>query len=117
MYEQAIQAYLDWEARSGMDAENIAALRQAYAVEGWQGYWRKRLDLAKKEARLKPLQAHALASLFARVGEKDHALQLLDRAYQDGEMFLMLLTLAPVWDRLRVEPRFQSIVKLMRLVP
>ena len=117
MYEQAIQAYIDWEARSGMNAENIAALRQAYAVEGWQGYWRKRLDLAKIEARLKPSPTHALANLYARVGEKEHALQLLERAYQDREMFLILLTLDPVWDSLRLEPRFQSILKLMRLVP
>ena len=115
VYDLAIKEYLDAEARSGMRAAEIANLRQAYVTSGWRGYWKKRLDLAKAESKRKPLQSIFLAQLYAHLGEKERALESLERAYEERNMSLVLLKVDPAWESLRSEPRFQDLLRRMRL--
>jgi tetratricopeptide (TPR) repeat protein len=115
MYDQAVKEYLDTEARLRIPAEEIAALRQAYAASGWRGYWQKRVELAKADAKRKPVQAIFLAELYARLGEKDQALEWLERAYEERNMALIFLNLDQNWESLRSDSRFQSLLRRMRL--
>jgi tetratricopeptide (TPR) repeat protein len=117
MYDQAIDGYLDTESRWGMPAEKIAALRQAYAASGWRGYWQKRLDLMKAEAKRRPVSPVYMAELYARVGEKGRALEWLERAFDEHDMSLIFLNVDPRWESLRPEPRFQDLLRRMCLAP
>jgi len=59
--------------------------------------------------------ADVIARLYAGLGEKSKALDWLDRAYRQDTWSLMLLQVEPMYDNLRSEPRFQALVKKMRL--
>jgi DNA-binding winged helix-turn-helix (wHTH) protein/TolB-like protein/Tfp pilus assembly protein PilF len=115
MYDQAINEYLDWEARWGMRAEDIATLRQAYVSSGWRAYWQKRLDMANAEAKRKPVQAMFLASLYTRLGEKDRAIEWLQKAYERHNMPLIMLSVDPTWDSLRSDQRFAALLRRIGL--
>jgi len=116
LYDKAIAEYLDTEARWGMGAESIGILRQAYAGAGWQGYWEKRLDLAKGQGKRRPVQPTFLAWLYAELGDKDKAIEWLQRALEEHDMVLVELGVSPVWDSLRSDPRFVELVRRIGLV-
>ena len=115
VYDRAIEEYLDSEARLGGSAQEIAALRQAYAVKGWRGYWQKRLELAKIEALRRPVQPVFFAELYARLGQKDQALEWLEKAYKEHHPSLVFLKIDPKWESLQSHPRFQSLLRLVGL--
>src|SRR5262249_21430566 len=110
-----INGYLDWEARVGMRGEEIAALRQAYVTSGWQGYWRKRLEMAQAQAKRKPVQPSILAWLYTRLGEKDRAFEWLQKAYEERDMSLIELYMDPSWEILRPDPRFAELLRRIGL--
>src|SRR5438874_46029 len=56
---------------------------------------------------------HALAQIYAWVGEKDQALRLVDRLLQTPNgVTVAMLKLDPMWDPLGADPRFQRLVAL-----
>ena len=65
-----------------------------------------------KRVRVPPLD---LASLHARLGEKDAAVKFLEAAYQQRAPRLVWIKAGSVWDPLRSDPRFQSLLRLMGL--
>jgi hypothetical protein len=50
------------------------------------------------------------ASIYARLGDKDEAFLLLDRAYAQRNMWLMNLKVDPRFDSLHSDPRFQALL-------
>lgn len=52
-----------------------------------------------------------IASIYARLGQKDRAFQWLDRAYQNHDYFLSFLKVHPYMDPLRTDPRFDALLK------
>ncbi len=56
-----------------------------------------------------------LAVLHAQAGELDDAFRNLDRALDSRDPSLVHLAVAPQWDRLRADPRFQQRLARMRL--
>lgn len=60
-------------------------------------------------------QAIALAAVHAGLGEKDRALDWLERAFEEHCGGLAWVRNDPVWDGLREEPRFQALLGKMNL--
>jgi hypothetical protein len=60
-------------------------------------------------------QATALAAVHAGLGEKDRALEWLERAFEEHCPQLAWLRYDLVWDALREEPRFQALLSKMNL--
>ncbi|MCH7508997.1 MAG: tetratricopeptide repeat protein [Proteobacteria bacterium] len=93
--------------------EHYWMLGHAYAVAGETAKARKVLndlhDLAKKRYVL-PL---AFAVIHTGLGENDEALEWLERAYQDRNMWMVYLQAAPWFDPLRSDPRFQDLLRRM----
>ncbi|HKF57750.1 MAG TPA: hypothetical protein VKJ45_19995 [Blastocatellia bacterium] len=116
LYDTAIAEYLETEARWGMRAESIVMLRQAYADRGWRGYWEKRLELVKAEGSRKPVKPTFIAWLYTELGDKDQAIEWLQRALKEHDMTLVELSVSPVWDSLRSDPRFVDLVRRIGLV-
>ncbi len=69
------------------------------------------LNEVKKRAEKQYVPASALASVFIWLGEKEQALQLLEKAYEDRDVFLVWLKVLWVYDPLREDPRFQSLLR------
>lgn len=60
-------------------------------------------------------QPTALAVVCAGLGEKERALDWLDRAYEERCGYLSFVRYDPVWDSLRDEPRYHTLVRKMNL--
>jgi serine/threonine-protein kinase len=59
-----------------------------------------------------PMYILALAQIYAWIGEKDQALQLIERSLTSPNGITgPMLRLDPVWDPLRDDSRFQALVK------
>ena len=51
-----------------------------------------------------------LAILYARLGEKEKALQALEQAYKERQFHMTEIGVEPAFDTLRSEPRFQDLL-------
>lgn len=61
------------------------------------------------------LACSVLSTLYAFLGEKDKALTCLEKAYEERGFFLVFVKADPVFDNLRSEPRYQEILRKMKL--
>ena len=57
----------------------------------------------------------AFAMIYLGLGEKEKALDWLDKSYQDQESACWYLTVEPIYDSVRKEPRFQALLKKIGL--
>jgi hypothetical protein len=56
-----------------------------------------------------------IAMIYTYLGEKKEALTWLERAYNEHSIYLIIFVFDPLFDPLRSEPRFQALLKKMRL--
>jgi eukaryotic-like serine/threonine-protein kinase len=54
-----------------------------------------------------------LAGAYATMGDKDAALDYLEKAYENREWQVVFLKVGPAWDPLRSDPRFQDLMRRM----
>jgi TolB-like protein/DNA-binding winged helix-turn-helix (wHTH) protein len=92
----------------------VADAAVSAARSGPEAYWRWRLKQVRAES------AHAAverAQVLAHLGERDAALAALERAYRDRVGDLVTLAVVPLYDPLRSDPRFASLVARMGFPP
>ena len=56
-----------------------------------------------------------VAGIYAGLGEKDKAIEWLTKAYEEHSLNICLLKVAPRFDPLRSDPRFQALLRRMNL--
>lgn len=83
-------AFLQWSARATLE----------------------RLERAKNVAEVSNLR---LASAYVATGDKDRAFQHLEQAYKQRDPHLPFIKVSRVWDPLRSDPRFQDLLRRMKL--
>jgi serine/threonine protein kinase len=112
MYREAIAVQLQPQAILGIvTADMTALLEAAYREAGVSGYWRKRLELAKKLSEQNYVPTYAMAQLYAMNNEPDQAFEWLEKAYREHSSFMTHLRIAPRLDNLRSDPRFTELVR------
>ena len=116
-YDKALEAHLKVLAARGARPETMAVLKEAFAASGWKGFWRKRLELMEAEAGKRPLPTYALARIYARLGDKEQALEWLQKAYDKHSDYLVLLKVDPMFDGTRSDPRFAELIRKVGLAP
>jgi hypothetical protein len=60
--------------------------------------------------------AFSVVLVYIGLGERDHALEWLERAYQDRSAYMVYAKTDPLLDPLRSDPRFISLLHRMRLL-
>ena len=108
---------LSWNyALAGRYAEAIAECERihnpqpcayAYAASGRHA---KALALAKQNKRDDPV---FIAGAYAALGDRDKALQLLERGYQEHLPVMVYIWASGIFDPLRSDPRFQDLLRRM----
>ncbi len=76
-------------------------------------------DGEQRIARGEPLAARALnhlAAQYAELGDKERAIALLERAYQEHDPWLPMDMAAPRFEPLRSDPRFQDLLRRIGLL-
>jgi DNA-binding winged helix-turn-helix (wHTH) protein len=113
-FDRHMEENLRHAAHYGVPASALDPLRQAYAESGRQGV--VRLMLRGLQAAPHPPD-HQLAVLHGEAGDLDAAFRHLDRAIDGRDPCLVHLAVAPQWDSLRGDPRFDASLRRMGLVP
>jgi TolB-like protein/Tfp pilus assembly protein PilF len=116
-HEEAVAAYLKERSLSGDAAEGVQALRDAYRAGGIRGYWRKHLEHQRETAKREHVSPVTFASIYTHLGEKEQAVECLEKAYQQHTPALYQLKESRTWDSLRSEPRFQNLLRRMNFPP
>jgi TolB-like protein/Tfp pilus assembly protein PilF len=94
------------------DRYSLAMLGQAYARNGQKDEAQKILDRLNEEAKSHYVAPYALALVQIALGDKDHAIEELERAYSEGETnYLFAIKVDPMLDDLRGDPRFEALVR------
>jgi TolB-like protein/DNA-binding winged helix-turn-helix (wHTH) protein/Flp pilus assembly protein TadD len=58
-----------------------------------------------------------VALVYAGLGNRESALEWLDKAYEARDVHLVFLTVDPMWNDLRSQPRFKELLRRCRFVP
>src|SRR6058998_3167005 len=86
-------------------------LGYAYAISGDRPKAEQILRELEAQAKRQYVSSTAFAMIYLGLGEKEKALDWLDKSYQDQESACWYLTVDPIYDSVRKEPRFQALVQ------
>src|SRR5882724_10325188 len=87
-----------------------AALGLAYAVSGRKDQTQKMAETFKASAKKRYIPPTYFGMLCAGLGDKDKALEWLEKAFQERADGLTWLNVEPMLDELRFDPRFRNLV-------
>jgi tetratricopeptide (TPR) repeat protein len=93
------------------------ALGYAYAVSGQKDKAQAALNELREMSKGKSNPAFYLATIYTGLGQKDQAFQQLEKAYEERFYRLIFLGVDPIFDSLHRDPRFQELLRRVRLSP
>jgi serine/threonine protein kinase/TolB-like protein/Flp pilus assembly protein TadD len=118
-YEKAVADYRQGLLLVGENparvAQIAAEISQSLTVSGERGYWQKRLEIKQRNPELRVEWECDLASIRARLGDRDQAFASLENAFQERLFDVLFLKVAPEFDALRGDARFQDLTRRVGL--
>jgi len=118
-YPEAIQEWLTGSQLEGDKnyAEDAAASETGFRAGGWPGALRKNIEvsLAQRKAKTGYVSPYAIAQLYADLGDKDHAFEWLNTAFQEHDISIISLRTDFLMDPLRSDPRYVELVRKVGL--
>jgi eukaryotic-like serine/threonine-protein kinase len=114
MYKEAVTEWQKALVAYG-DARTADLIGKAYSRSGYRGVLHSWLDdlisLSSKQY-VSPLE---VASMYARLGEKNHALEWLEKGYQARDTDLVDIATEPVFDFLHSDPAYIDLLRRIGL--
>ena len=86
-------------------------------IGDYRGALEKEVSILRERSGRKYVGPDWVARDYIRLGDKDHAFEWLEKAYQEHSSFLLDLKVDPLFDPLRPDPRFQDLVRRVGLPP
>jgi len=80
-----------------------------------RGRFSKSADKLAARAKLNYVPAMDIAYLYGHAGEKERALEWLERCFEERELDMVSLGVNSIWDSLRNNPRFQDLLRRIGL--
>jgi DNA-binding winged helix-turn-helix (wHTH) protein/TolB-like protein/tetratricopeptide (TPR) repeat protein len=111
MYGEAIVELQKGLEVSGGSTESYTQLGYAYAVSGNRAQAEKVIDKLERLSKDRYVPLNNIARIYVGLGEKDRALDLLEKAIEGRETGLVYLKVVPQWDSIREEPRFKDLMR------
>jgi eukaryotic-like serine/threonine-protein kinase len=118
MFDEAVEEYLKAGVLSAATPEMIESLRAAYKTLGISGFLQKWLaDEKQSDKRLIPYipKAQLAAKLYARLGAQEKAMESLEKAVEDHDLFPDAIRAEPEFGNLRTDPRFTDLLRRIGL--
>jgi len=114
--QQAISEFQKAGQLSDGSLGSAIALAHAYSAAGKKAESEKILRDLERKAKRTSASPYTMATIYAGLGENDKALDLLEKAYSDKPLeFALGLQSDLLFDRLRPDPRFQIMLRRIRL--
>src|SRR5262249_15062912 len=115
-YTEAVEEFLQWRTgAAAMTEQQSVDLRKAYASSGWKGFLQKRAEFLLENRTRTYVQASFLALNYALLSDKEKALEWLERAVAEHDVWVAYLNVNPEFDALRSDPRFQDLLRRVGL--
>lgn len=111
-FDRYLAEVIDHAACAGVAAAELDPLKATYAAGGASRFWTNSLEQMSASPNVPPLQ---LAVFAAQAGDIDTAFLHLDRAIGARDPSLVDLAVAPQWDPLRHDSRFEQSLSRMGL--
>jgi len=113
---QAIAEYQKATELSPLGQDSAAALAHAYATTGRRAKAKEIVDELQRRSRTSYVSPYMTATIYAGLGDKDKAFELLEKAYQERSSDLPYFLRSDLrMDNLRSDPRFQGLMRRMNL--
>ena len=103
-YRKAFEVYLLSLERSGASADEIKSVRDTFERSGWNEVLRHIADNFGKRSMLP-------AGIYAQLGEKDKAFEILDDMSERRAIMLVTAAREPMLDPLRDDPRYKALME------
>jgi len=97
--------------------EILADLIRSHAMAGNRAAAMKVLEELKSLMTRRYVSRHDLAIVYLALGDREQALDWLEKAYEDRNWYMPWINLEPRLDPLRSDPRFAGLVRRMDLTP
>ena len=109
---EAISEYQKAIEMSDGDQDPVASLAHVYAVTGRRAEAEKILHGLERKSKNAYVSPYMVATIYAGLGDKDRALEFLERAYHERSWDIAWFLKADLrMDNLRSDPRFQDLVR------
>jgi serine/threonine protein kinase/Flp pilus assembly protein TadD len=114
-WKEAISAFQKLAALSGESPLSLGFLGFAYGMGGQEAEAQKILDQLSERSKDKDAFPFFKSLVNIGLGDKDRALEWLERAYDEKESMLAAIKIWPPFDTLRQESRFKALLKKLKL--
>ncbi|HEX5425768.1 MAG TPA: protein kinase [Candidatus Acidoferrales bacterium] len=114
MFKEAVAEWQKALTLSG-NPELAATVGSDFQASGYKGVLQNWLEGLKEISKSEYVSPYTIAETHARLGENDQAFTWLDLAVQERDGRLTLLKVDPIFDKMRSDPRFQSLLQRVGL--
>ena len=114
MHDDAIKQFEKAIAIGGRTSGVLALLAHAYAASGRQAEAQRILAELNEMSKQAYVSSYDLAILYVGLGNKERALEQLNKSFEDRAGFILYLNVEPLFDPLRADPRFAELVRKMK---
>jgi DNA-binding winged helix-turn-helix (wHTH) protein/Tfp pilus assembly protein PilF len=111
MHEQALTEFIEASRAQNAGPERLSAFRRAFDEGGMKGYWRAWLQLQSDRIERGRINPAALAQVYAFLGDTEQAFKALEQAFNDHTLDVAALQLSPVFDALRTDARYETLMR------
>ncbi|MFZ0036049.1 MAG: protein kinase [Candidatus Acidiferrales bacterium] len=108
-YDDAIKS-LNEAIRLGASPYAQGYLGYAYALSGQTAKAREVVQQMEQSSKQSYVPLYQLAIIYVGLGDKEKAIELLQKSFDDREEIMTFLKVDSTWSPLRSDPRFQSLL-------
>ncbi len=113
-YDDAITS-LNEAIRLGASPYAQGYLGYAYALSGQTAKAREVVKQMEQASKQTYVPVYQIAIVYVGLGDKEKALELLEKSFEDREEIMTFLKVDSTWEPLRQDPRFQSLLHRAQL--
>jgi len=114
MYEEAVEIWKRSFVAKG-DREAEEALARGYAEAGYSGALSHVAEMLIERSRTTFVTPWQIGTLYTRAGKNDEALEWIEKAFEAHDPNMPYISVDPIFDDLRDNPRFQDLLRRMNL--
>jgi serine/threonine protein kinase/tetratricopeptide (TPR) repeat protein len=114
MYTEALEIWKASYAAKG-DREAEEALERGFAEGGYQRALQRVAETLVERSKTTFVTPWQIATLYTRAGINNEAIDWLEKAYKAHDQNMPYISVDPIFDDLRADPRFQDLLRRMKL--
>jgi len=101
-----------FEKLAGIDEESGKKYSLAFQTDGWHGVLREQAERSRGVSQ----SFYFAACLYAQLGDKDRAIEYLEKTFQRHEHWITYLEVDPRFDSLRDDQRFRDLIRRVSML-